>query len=81
MMLGDNNNFKTPKEVQSFIERYNEQRKEDQATLKLYAERQKEVKAKLSKRNDVGDVAYVKKALKSNVPKKLDFNISTLGGV
>ena len=81
MMLGDNNNFKTPKEVQSFVERYDEQRTKDRETLKLYAERQKEVKAKLSKRNDVGDVAYVKKALKGNVPKKLDFNISTLGGV
>ena len=76
-----NEHLKTYESKKSFMKKYEQQRKQDKKTLKLYEEKRKEVVEKLSKKYDVGDVEYIKKKKISNKPKKLDFNISTLGGV
>ena len=73
--------LKTHESKKVFMRKHEQQRKKDKETLKLYEERKKETVEKLSKKYDVGDVEYIKKKKISNEPKKLDFNISTLGGV
>ena len=73
--------LKTHESKRKFMKLYEQQRVKDRKILKLYEERRKKTVEKLSKKYDVGDVEYIKKPKTSNAPKKLNFNISTAGGV
>tara|TARA_R110002072_G_scaffold32307_4_gene98805 strand:+ start:9683 stop:11458 length:1776 start_codon:yes stop_codon:yes gene_type:complete len=73
--------LKTDKEKSDFIKKYEKQRDKDIATLHRYSVNREETRARLANIEDAGDVAYIKKSSKKNTPKKLDFEVSTLGGV
>ena len=64
-----------------FAKDYELQLASDKETMKLYEERRKKVLEELSSQDDLGDIKYTKKAVKENAPKKLDFDVSTAGGV
>ena len=76
-----NEHLKSHEDKRKFMKAYEQQRIKDKKTLRLYEERRKETVGKLSKKYDVGDVEYIKKPKTSNTPKKLNFNVSTVGGV
>jgi len=80
-LLSSGEHLNTAEQRTQFVTNYNQQRVKDTLTLSTYADRRKQVIEKLSDTEDVGDVEYTKETIKANKPKKLDFNISTNGGV
>jgi len=80
-MLVKKKRFPTPKERNQFISKYNIQKQQDKATLLKYEQRRKEIIQKLGNKEDIGDVEYISKRPKTNKSKKLDFEVSTNGGV
>ena len=80
-LLSSGEHLNTAEQRTQFVTNYNQQRVKDTLTLSVYADRRKQVIEKLSDREDVGDVEYIKGTIKENKPKNLDFDISTNGGV
>jgi len=73
--------LKTTAEKKDFFSKYKLQKQSDDKLLLTYDERRKEIVDKLSDEEDVGDVDYVRPSNSGNKPKKLNFNVSTNGGV
>lgn len=71
-------------ETQEYQVSYDTQIKKDIEWRKKCEEQQEVIRERLSKIEDAGDVAYVKKGndtVVENVSKNVNFNISTMGGV
>ena len=73
--------LKTTEQKKDFFSKYKFQKENDDKLLLSYEKRREEVIDKLSDEDDAGDVEYVRPANKGNKSKKLDFDVSTNGGV